>query len=208
MSRAWLVFGIAGLAAAVLATPAHAQARHHLMVGATINSLNPFDADVGTDTGPGLLLRGVPKQGFGPVVDLSSYELELRRSPDPRRLGTLELRAAMLGIGYTMEAGRLAATLHAAPGWSFNKVETDAALISRERAQFSVKNRPLLRAGLTLTWSAGERIALVSSAGVLLVDPKLSLAFRDETQRTLRTETGTWRANGLVWEVGVAYKVF
>jgi hypothetical protein len=209
MNRAGRAFAAAGLANALLAAPAAAQTgRYHVMVGATINSLDPFDKDVGTDTGPGLLVRGVPKQGFGPVFDLASYELELRRNPDPRRLGKVELRAGLLGIGYTREIGRLAATLHAAPGYSFNKVETDPSLVSRDRAQFSVKNRLLVRGGLTLTWSAGSRIALVSSVGALLIDPKLALTFRDEAQRELRTESGTWRTNGLVWEVGVAYKVF
>jgi hypothetical protein len=197
------------LAVALFAWPAHAQGgRYHIMVGATINSLNPFDADVGTDTGPGLLLRGVPRSGFGPVIDLSSFELDLRRSPDQRRLGGLTLRAPMLGGGYTIERGRLATTLHVALGYSFNKVETDRQVINREHAQFEVKNRPLLRTGVTLTVSAGSRVALVSSVGVLFVDPKPTLAFKDDAQRTVRSETGTWRTNGLVWEVGVAYKVF
>lgn len=209
MSRALLIAGVATLAAALCARPAHAQTRrYYVMAGATLNSLNPFDADVGTDTGPGLLLRGVPRSGFGPVIDLSSFALDIRRSPDPRKLGELELRAVLAGAGYTIEKGRLATTLHAALGWSFNKVDTDSTVITRERAQFEVENRPLLRMGVTLTWSAGSRVALVSSVGVLFVDPKLTLAFRDDSQRTVRSETGTWQTNGLVWEVGVAYKVF
>jgi hypothetical protein len=197
------------LLTAVLPASANAQARrYYIMAGATLNSLDPFDADVGTDTGPGLLLRGVPRSGLGPVVDLSGFELDLRRNPDERKLGALKLRAPMAGIGYTVERGRLATTLHAAVGWSFNKVETDRQVIERDGAQFEVKNRPLLRTGVTLTWSVGSRLALVSSAGVLFVDPKLTLAFKDGSQRTVRSETDTWRTNGLVWEVGVAYKVF
>jgi hypothetical protein len=206
MTRALLVAGAATFAAVLCAGPAHAQTRRYrIMVGATLNSLNPFDADVGTDTGPGLLLRGVPRSGFGLVVDLSGFELDLLRSADQRRLGGLTLRAPMAGVGYTVERGRLATTLHAALGWSFNKVETDLKVIERDGAQFEVENRPLLRTGVTLTWSAGSRVALVSSVGVLFVDPKLTLTFKDGS---VRSETGTWRTNGLVWEVGVAYKVF
>jgi hypothetical protein len=209
MRRGLRAAGAAIAVCACCAAPVHAQARrYHVMVGGTLNSLDPFDADVGKDVGPGLLLRGVPKRGFGPVLDLSSFTLDLRRSPEQSRLGTLELRAGLVGVGYTIEAGRLATTLHAALGYSFNKVQTERRVIDREQAQFEVKNRPLLRTGATLTWSAGSRVALVSGLGVLLVDPKLTLAFKDAAQRTIRSETGTWRTNGLVWEVGVAYKVF
>jgi len=195
-------------AVAFHAAPSQAQApRYRIMVGATLNSMDPFDADVGTDLGLGILLRGVPYHGFGPVIDLSSFNLELKRSPEPPKLGSLRLRAPMVGVGYTIERGRLATTLHAALGWSFNSVDTERDVVERQGVQFEVKNRPLLRTGVTLTWSAGPRVALVSSVGVLFVDPRVTLAFKDG-QRTVRSETGTWRANALVWEVGVAYKLF
>lgn len=204
MTRAILLVAAGLLAAA----PAQAQApRYTIMVGATLNSMNPFDADVGTDLGPGILLRAVPKRGFGPVIDLSTFNLDLKRSPERPRLGSLRLRAPMVGVGYTIERGRLATTLHAALGWSFNRIDTERQVIDRESAQFEVKDRALLRTGVTLTWSAGQRVALVSSVGVLFVDPRVALAFKDG-QRTVRTETGTWRTNALIWEVGVAYKVF
>jgi hypothetical protein len=188
--------------AALLGVPAPLEAqvggRYRLMVGANINSLNPWDADVGTDTGPGLLLRGVPRRGWGPVIDYSRFELDLRRGPGEPRLGALLLRAPIGGIGYTFERKRLAMTLHAAVGWGFNRASTEPEVVARDGARFEAKDRLLFRGGVTFTQSVGTRFALVGSAGALLHDPKI----------TLRTETGTWRTNGLVWEVGAAYKVF
>jgi hypothetical protein len=184
--------------AALLATPPQLEAqvggRYRVMLGANVNSFMPWDADVGSDTGPGLLLRGVPYRGWGPVIDYSDYELELRRGSLGQRLGLLQIRAPIGGIGYTFERKRLALTLHGAVGWGFNRVKTEPQL----GTSFTVKDRLLARGGVTLTQSVGKRLALVGSVGALLLDAKLRLG----------TEAGTWRTNGTVWEVGAAYKVF
>ena len=207
MKRAFLLAVIITLV--LPASPLHAQARRHrFMAGAALNSMKPFDADVGTDLGPGLIFRGVPKQGFGPVIDLATFTVGLKRSGERSELGELRMRAILGGAGYTIEAGRLATTLHAAVGYAFSKAEVAPAVAERERSQFDARDRPLLRTGLTLTWSAGSRMALVSSVGVLFLDPKVALTFNDASGRPLRTETGTWRTKALVWEVGVAYKFF
>ena len=183
---------------ALLATPLRLEAqvggRYRVMVGANVNSFMPWDADVGSDTGPGLLLRGVPYRGWGPVIDYSDYELDLRRGALGQRLGLLRIRAPIGGLGYTFERKQLAVTLHGAVGWGFNRVKTEPQL----GASFTVKDRLLFRGGVTLTQSVGKRFALVGSVGALLLDPKL----------TLGMETGTWRTNGTVWEIGAAYKVF
>lgn len=189
--------------------PLQAQARQHrLMAGAALNSMNPFDADVGKDLGPGLILRGVPKRGFGPVVDLSTFTVALRPSGERSELGELRMRAILGGAGYTVETGRFATTLHAAVGYAFSEAVVDRDVAERDRSQFDARDRPLLRTGLTLTWSAGDRVALLSSVGVLFVDPHVALTFNDASGRAVRTETGIWRTRALVWQVGVAYKFF
>ena len=203
---------VALLAAGVYGAQARAQAppqpkRYRLMLGASLNSLNAFDNDVGTDLGPGVLARGVPRPGFGPVVDYAVFQVDLQRGSTGEYLGNLRMRAPILGVGYTIGSGNLQTTFHVAAGWAFNRIETDPQLINAANAEFEVKNRPLLRAGITFTRSLGERFALVSSIGGLAVEPSVALAFRDG-QRTVRTETGTWKPSGLFWGIGAAYKVF
>jgi hypothetical protein len=182
--------------------------RYHLMIGATLNSIHPFDSDVGTHVGPGILLRGVPRQGFGPVIDASATSLGLERSATGQDLGTFKMRAVILGIGYTIEKGRLATTFHTSAGYSFNKAETLPEIVDQQHVAFEAHNAFLFRGGVTFTWSAGARWAFVSSAGVLLMQPDVRLNFQDAAGQTTRTETGTWKVNGLVWEVGVAFKIF
>lgn len=190
-------------------SPLHAQARRHrLMAGPALNSMNPFDADVGRDLGPGLLLRGVPRRGFGPVVDLSTFTVALRPNGERSQLGDLQMLAILGGAGYTLETGRLATTLHAALGYAFSKAEVDREVAERDHSEFDARDRPLLRTGLTLTWSAGNRMALVSSVGVLFVDPHVALTFNDASGRPVRSETGIWRTRALIWQFGVAYKFF
>jgi hypothetical protein len=196
---------------ALPAATAHAQSqpatRYRLMLGASLNSLHTSDADVGTFLRPGVLLRGVPRAGFGPVVDYSNYELDLTRGSQEPRLGRLRMRVPMLGYGYSLERGPLVTTFHVAAGWAFNRVDTERQVIERDGALFEARDRPLFRGGVTFTRSIGERFALVATGGGLYVEPRIALAFRDG-QRTLRTETGTWRTSGLFWGVGAAYKIF
>lgn len=207
MKKAFLVTVI--LTCAFPGSPLHAQARRHrLMAGPALNSMNPFDADVGKDLGPGLLLRGVPRRGFRPVVDLSTFTVALRPNGEPSKLGELRMLAILGGAGYTLETGRLATTLHAALGYAFSTAEVDREVAERDHSQFDARDRPLLRTGLTLTWSAGGRVALVSSVGVLFVDPHVALTFSDASGRPVRSETGIWRTKALVWQFGVAYKFF
>jgi hypothetical protein len=197
------------LAAAALATcwPApylHAQAparRYRVMLGPALNSVNPWDSDVGKDMGPGLIVRGVPRRGLGPVVDLSFFTLDLKRKGQPRPLGELRLRTLLAGIGYTIERGRLATTFAVAAGHAFTKAESDL-----QDVHFDVSSAPLARTSVTFTWSAGRRIALLSSLGAVFVEPKVTL--QRETADGPLTETGTWRAHSYVWQLGVAIKVF
>ncbi len=196
---------IAALAAAAWPSPLSAQARRHrVMVGPALNSVNPFDADVGKDLGPGLVVRGVPRNGFGPVVDLSLFTLDLKHAGETTPLGVLRLRALLGGVGYTIERGRLATTLALAAGHAFTKADTRQAQIDRERGRFESRAWPVVRTKVTLTWSAGRRVALISSIGTLFADPDVKLRF----DAPPRSEAGTWRTHSLVWQVGVAYKLF
>jgi hypothetical protein len=201
---------LAVLAAALHAAPVHAQAqarRYRIMAGVSVNWFDPFDVDTGTHFAPGLMLRGVPRAGFGPVIDLSGVNLDLKRGPRGQPLGELHALAPMAGIGYTLERGQWASNLHVAVGWGFNSVDTEQPLIDADGARFDVKNGPVLRSGLTFTRFLGNRFAATTSFGYLRMAPSVELAFTGGDGGR-RTETGTWKTSGLYWGVGAAFKIF
>ena len=209
----------ATLAAVFLAPSAHAQTptqpqpqapqqrRYRIMAGASLSFFDPFDADTGMHFAPGVLLRGVPRKGLGPVIDLGGFSMDLKRGSRGQPLGELKVLAPIAGIGYTVERGQLAMNLHVAAGWGFNRVDTEQPLIDAEGARFEVKDGPLYRSGLTFTRFLGKRFAATASFGYLRMDPSLELAFTDG-HGTARRETGTWKTTGLYWGAGVAYKIF
>jgi hypothetical protein len=183
----------------------HAQTNYRIMVGPALNSVNPFDSQVGKDLGPGLIVRGVPRRGWGMVIDLSFFTLDLKRSRESSPLGELGLRTFLAGLGYTIERGRLATTFAVATGHGFARTETLLTDLSRQGSRFEASSRPLVRTTVTLNWSAGRRVVLTSSIGTLLADPNVRLRFGDASRPP---ETGTWGAHSLLWQVGAAYKLF
>ena len=177
------------------------------MAGASVNFFDPFDVDTGMHFAPGLMLRGVPRHGFGVVLDLSGFNLDLKRGARGQPLGELHVLAPLAGIGYTLEKGRLAMNLHVAAGWGFNSVDTEQPLIDAQGARFEVKDGPVYRSGLTFTRFLGNRFAATTSVGFLRMQPSVELAFTGG-EGTPRTEAGTWKTSGLYWGAGVGYKVF
>ena len=203
------------LGAAALAAAAQAQAqpqpqpqprRYRIMAGVAMNFFDPWDVDTGAHFAPGLMLRGVPRAGLGPVIDFSAFHMDLKRGSRGQPLGELHVIAPILGLGYTVERGQLAANLHVAAGWGFNDVDTEQPLVDAEGARFEVKDGPVFRSGFTFTRFLGNRFAANTSFGYLRMAPSVQLQFTGG--QAPRTETGTWKTSGLYWGASLAYKIF
>ena len=88
------------------------------------------------------------------------------------------------------------------------RARASAAPTGGTTLQFSAKNSFAARPALSFIVTLSPRWAFYAGGGVLFVDPEIGLATLDAAGRTVRTETGTWKANSVVWGVGIGRSIF
>lgn len=198
------------LAVLGLAAPAAAQPRlegRYLLVG-TLSGARPFDGDVAPAVFPAGFLARTPKNGFRPTLGLNWFNTDLREGGRDREIGDLRVRPVMAGLNFTRISGRVAVNVSAVAGYSFNRARASAAPAGGTTLQFSAKNSFAARPALSFIVTLSPRWAFYAGGGVLFVDAEIGLATLDASGRTVRTETGTWKANSVVWGVGIGRSIF
>lgn len=151
--------------------------------------------------GPTPLIRG-RRSGFGPTLGLNWHNTEVGlESRGLSARGDLRVRPVMVGPSYTVIRGRVAATLGAMGGYSFNRISS--SMPGRgEPVEFRVKNSlawaPTAILGLDLTRKAG----LLAQASYLVTRPQVTTLSAGIEHRS------RFRADTLVVQGGVVFKLF
>ena len=165
-----------------LASPARAQSNSHLGIGAGVDLFRPTDHDAQRSTGIGFVYRWHSfHSGWGPTVAFAWHDTDFNQSLDAATvpLGSLHMRAIMVGIGHTQHLGRLSVSASVIGGYAFNRLVLDgSARDSYERAGLTlldarVRRSAAARSEASLWYDVTKRLGVEVSAGYLLARPQV-----------------------------------
>ncbi len=96
-------------------------------VGVSVVRVIPVDRKIDSDTAPGATVGFAPQVGWGFVIGLGSFRVDLRTSGV--KVGYLRVAPLMAGVGYTWVHDQLALKTSAAAGIIFNDAAIDHAVV-------------------------------------------------------------------------------
>ena len=178
---------IAGLLLLVAATSAEAQvtsANARFSVGIAVDRLFTLDGDANDAWGVGPVFRiGPDRGGWGPAFGLAWFETNLPASVGgvTGDFAQLKVRPVMGGISYTIRRGPWSYDIGVAAGWTFNSAELLPAAeryfesVDAGPVDVEVSNSFAARPRLRVYYDTSTRVALMGAAGVLFVDPEVTL---------------------------------
>jgi hypothetical protein len=123
------------IGATVFATDAHAQddafdaAMAHVGVGAGINFYRPTNSDLKRSDGLTIAYRWHSfHSGWGPTFGLDWHSSDLHQTLGSidAPIGSLRMRALLVGVGHTKRLGRFAVSASLSGGYSFNHLTVDS----------------------------------------------------------------------------------
>jgi hypothetical protein len=194
------------IAAAILcaASPVFAQTEGRFSVGASITVNSTTDADVGSATTFGPLVRLNPRKGWGPAGAFNWFRPELQ---DPAGgsgdFAQLRVRPLMAGVSYTVGSEAVLISFSVVGGPSFNKAEFHGSYITGAGESIDAENSIAVRPGVGVTWTVARRVAVIGFTGYLVNRP--DIVYRDRFGQEINNR---WKADAVVLSVGVVYSVF
>jgi hypothetical protein len=205
---------LACLVLLLAAAPAEAQvtsANARLSVGVAVSRLFTLDSDASDTWGIGPVFRiGPDRGGWGPTFGLGWFEANL-----PATVGSvsgdfaaLRVRPVMGGLGYTFRRGPWSYDIGVAAGWTFNSAELLPAAeryfesVGAGPVDVEVTNSFAVRPRLRVYYDTSTRVSLVGSAGVLFVDPEVTLRSGNQSITFNRNLTS------FTIEAGIAFAIF
>jgi hypothetical protein len=197
-----LIVGIGVLAAA------HAAFAQRLDLGVTYGTVRVSDGSLTDDAGIGWIAQLAPHAGWGLSGSLNWYGSDVAA---PKfvdmdgRLGRLNVRPLLGGVGYTVLRGRLATSYAVVAGPALNTLHLDQAIrnsVSQEGGYRGSVWSFAVRPGVSATYNIARRWDLIGFAGYIVNRPQI----------TLRTATGAvtqhWKTDALVVNGGIAVRLF
>lgn len=172
-----------------------------LAVGASVGFRNARIGQLDAATSLSPLFRFGAGTGLAPAFDLNWFTADLFAGEDGPRVGNVNVRPIMIGLGYTIRGDRLSLTTSVVGGYAFNSLHLEGEVPGGSLA-LKVTNGPVWRPGVSIWYDASRRVALNVFAGYIMTRPTVTWlvdgAFED---RALRTDT-------VLVSTGVAWKVF
>jgi hypothetical protein len=205
--------------AAMLATDAHAQgdlvdsAVAHVGVGAGINFYRPNSSDADSSEGIVIAYRWHAfHSGWGPTFGLDWHTTDFHQDIGPfvdAPLGSLRMRALLVGFGHTKRLGRRFTTsANLSGGYSFNRLSLDSGVsptFSRTGISLvgvSVNDSAIVKPEVSLWYDVFRHVGVGVSAAYLFTRP-------DETITTaLGSEVRHLNADTWEFSVGLAFGVW
>jgi hypothetical protein len=198
------------LALAATEGTAFAQLEKRFAVGVSIGKTNPTDDDLSTKTRVIPTISRVPRPGWGIALGLNWFEADVDGDfvDLGDRLGKVNVRPFMAGIGYTAFFGKLSVnpTIVAGPSWNRFEVDEewrDLFAVGGDDPEdktdvFSFAVRP----GISATYAVHPRFGITAFGGYLFNRP-------DFTFFTPGGERDTpWKTDGFSFSAGVVVPIF
>jgi len=203
----------AGAAALLLAVagPAGAQSHAAIGLGGSLSVRVPSDPMASHTAGLGPLIRLRTGSGLGPAIGFEWFRtgLDTTLTGDRRRLGTLQVRPVMAGVGYGLLREPWEVSVSLIAGYAFASLRendmTRAAYRDGVEGSFvtiDTKGSPAWRAKLALWHDLSPRVGLTVGVAYLNVHPTIDLV-TDRGRDRVRV-----RASPVVLSAGVVYGVF
>lgn len=194
-----------------LVPSASAQAlRGTVRVGVAVSMVRPAAPELTTRPSVTPTFGRVPSEGWGLAVAFQWFEanVDARLVGGEGRLGRLNVRPLMFGIGYTAVRNRISLSPSFVAGPALNTLSiSDEASDRFEVAGTPVETRfgsvsVAMRAGVTATYAFYPRLGLTASGGYVWNRPTLVLRTPDGERRE------RWQAGGLLLSSGVVVTLF
>jgi hypothetical protein len=181
-----------------------AQSAGRVSVGASMTFNGTTDADVGSTTTFGPLVRLNPHKGWGPAGALNWFRADLE---DPAGgsgdFARLRVRPLMAGVSYTVGSKGVLTSFSIVGGPSFNKAEFQHAYVVASGESIRAENSIAVRPGVGVTWTVARRVAIVGFGGYLFNRP--DVVYRNRLGQEIE---GRWTADAAVLSVGAVYSLF
>lgn len=175
--------------------------RRLLAVGASLGFRNARLGQLDASTSLSPLFRFGAGTGLGPTFDLNWFTADLHAGEGGPRVGSVNIRPFMAGLGYTIRSARLSLTASVVGGYAFNSLHLEGEVPGGLLA-LKVTNGPVWRPGLSFWFDATRRIAVNVSGGYIMTRPTVTwLRDGQFEERQLRSDT-------VLVSTGVAWKVF
>jgi hypothetical protein len=190
---------------AVLATHAYAQgdlvdsAVAHVGVGAGINFYHPTDGGGDPSDGITIAYRWHSfHSGWGPTFGLDWHSTEFHQSLGSvdAPLGSLRMRAVLVGYGHTKRIKRFTASASVNGGYSFNDLTTDVGTVPAFASAgtsligLSVNNSFVAKPEVAVWYDVFKHVGVGLSAAYLITRPEEVMRTPAGTQsRNLRADT-------------------
>ena len=196
--------------ACLFGSPAYAQLRGRFAVGASVVKFEPASDGLNSKVRVVPTISRVPKPGWGLALGLNWFEADVDGdfAGLGDRLGKLNVRPFMAGIGYTAMSGPFSVNASIIGGPAQNRLKIDddwTSLYSVGGDDFESKATVYtfaVRPGISATYAVSPRFGLTAFAGYLFNRPEF----------TVRTPAGDvdtpWKADGFAVSAGVVIPIY
>ena len=193
---------------------AYAQLEKRIAVGVSVVRFEPEASELKTKLRVVPTVSRVPRPGWGIAAGLNWFDADVDGGfvGLDRRLGKVNVRPLMAGVGYTALVGRLYITpsVVAGPAWNRLKVDDDLRDAFSVRGNlggddFQTKGHAVtlaVRPGVSATYAVAPRFGLTAFAGYLFNRPDF-----DVLTPTSQTRT-PWKTDGFSLSAGIVVPVF
>ena len=147
------------------------------------------------------LLRFGSGAGFGPTMGFDWYGTTVSASADSSPASRLRVRPIMVGVAYTIIAGRMSVVPSLVGGYSFNRIAVPDTGTAATLA-VDVRNSLAWRPGISVWIDTGRRTAANVSIGRLMT--RLKVTYMEDGLIEQRSLNG----HATMLSVGLAYKLF
>jgi hypothetical protein len=176
------------------------EAPSRLAIGASFGVSEPAAADLESAWSIGPILRVGSGAGLGPAAGLDWYAAKLIGEPGGPTT-RLRLRPIMVGLAYTVVAGRFSISPSLVGGYSFNSIVAPKEG-SVGRLAIDADNSLAWRPGVSVWIDTGRRTAANLSVGLLRT--RLNVTYIDAGV----IEQRSMRGDATMVSIGVAYRLF
>jgi hypothetical protein len=198
------------LFACLFGSPAYAQLRGKIAVGASVVKFEPASDGLKAKVRVVPTISRVPKPGWGLALGLNWFEADVDGDfvGLGDRLGKLTVRPLMAGIGYTAMSGPLSfnASIIGGPAQNRLKVDDDwTSVFSVGGDDFKSKATVwtfAVRPGVSATYAVGPRFGLTAFAGYLFNRPEFKV------RGPIGERDTPWKADGFSVSAGVVVPIY
>jgi hypothetical protein len=175
---------------------------HLLAVGLSLGRSVPSESGLDDSLRIGPLVRLGTGSGLGPAIGFGWFRAAWRSStPDTPVMAEIRVRPVLGGIAYGVQGDRKAVSFSLLGGIAFNSLAWPRAVVD-DQIPLSIAHSFAVRPGASLWLDLDRRMAVNIAASYLMTRPRVRVLDRGE----LRTRS--LRANAILFNTGIVYKIF